>query len=66
MRDLLKAKLAELDERLAALRDFHRTLARHLAACESELETHGAAARCPVIVQIADRSSRRERSRSKQ
>lgn len=66
MRDLLKTKLAELDQRLAALRDFRRTLTQHLAACESELETRGSAARCPVIVQIADRSSRVPRNRSKQ
>lgn len=60
MRDLLKAKLADLDERLGALRDFRRTLARHLAACERELDRHGRAARCPVILQIADNNSRRD------
>jgi hypothetical protein len=64
MRDLLKAKVAELDQRLGALRDFRRTLARHLAACESELESHGAAARCPVVVEIIGRSSRRDRRRT--
>jgi DNA-binding transcriptional MerR regulator len=63
MRDLLKSKLAELDERLEALRDFRRRLTQHLAACETELERHGAAARCPVILQITDSNSRRSRNR---
>jgi DNA-binding transcriptional MerR regulator len=53
MRDLLKAKLIELDGRIKAMRDFRRKLAHHLAACESELRARGAAARCPVIVEIA-------------
>jgi DNA-binding transcriptional MerR regulator len=53
VRDLLRAKLAELDERLKAMKDFRRTLAGHLAECESELEEHGEAAECPVIVEIA-------------
>ncbi len=52
VRDLLRAKLTELDERLKAMRQFRRTLASHLEACERELEQHGAAACCPVVVQI--------------
>jgi DNA-binding transcriptional MerR regulator len=40
-RDLLKAKLTELDERIKAMRDFRRRLAHHLAACEEELNEHG-------------------------
>ena len=51
--DLLKAKLSELDERLRAMRAWSRTLTRHLAACETELNKHGEAASCPVIVEIA-------------
>lgn len=52
VRDLLRAKLAELDERLRAMRSFRRTLADHLAECESELQEHGEDAECPVIVEI--------------
>jgi MerR family mercuric resistance operon transcriptional regulator len=51
--DLLKEKLSELDERMRAMREFRRTLTRHLSACETELKDHGAAASCPVIVKIA-------------
>jgi MerR family copper efflux transcriptional regulator len=51
--DLLKERLSELDERMRAMREFRRTLTRHLAACETELHEHGAAASCPVIVNIA-------------
>jgi DNA-binding transcriptional MerR regulator len=51
--DLLKGKLSELDERMRAMREFRRTLTRHLTACQTELKKHGAAASCPVIVEIA-------------
>jgi DNA-binding transcriptional MerR regulator len=53
VRDLLRAKLDELDERIRAMQKFHRTLADHLAACERELRLRGKAAQCPVIVEIA-------------
>lgn len=52
VRDLLSAKLAELDERMTGMKEFRSTLARHLAACESELKSHGEAAACPVLVEI--------------
>ena len=52
MRDLLRAKLLEIGERMKGLRAFERTLTRHLQACEKELAKHGAAAECPVIVGI--------------
>jgi len=52
MRDLLRSKLAELDGRIERMREFRRTLGRHLAACEEELQTHGQAASCPVVVEI--------------
>ena len=60
VRDLLSAKLAELDERMRRMRDFRRTLVNHLAACENELKSHGRTAECPVLVDIAhfDRSSK--------
>lgn len=53
VRDLLRAKLAELDARLSAMRRFRDTLANHLVACERELKAHGKAAECPVIVEIS-------------
>ncbi|MCI0388013.1 MAG: heavy metal-responsive transcriptional regulator [Acidobacteria bacterium] len=53
VRDLLRAKLDELDERIRAMQNFHRTLADHLAVCERELRLRGKAAQCPVIVEIA-------------
>ena len=53
VRDLLRAKLVELDRRLKTMRDFRGTLANHLAKCESELKRHGKAAQCPVVIEIA-------------
>jgi DNA-binding transcriptional MerR regulator len=53
VRDLLRAKLDELDERIGAMRRFRGTLADHLAACERELKKKGAAAQCPVLTGIA-------------
>lgn len=53
VRDLLRTKLAEVDARLSALRQFRQTLAEHLAACEHELAAHGKAAACPVLVEIS-------------
>src|SRR6266446_9131418 len=49
VRDLLSRKIGELDGKMTAMKDFRRTLARHLSACESELETHGDSACCPVV-----------------
>lgn len=53
VRDLLRLKLTELDERMQKLRDFRRTLSRHLAACEQELGERGKSARCPVLVNLS-------------
>jgi len=52
MSDLLRAKLGEIDERMELMRKFRQTLARHLSACEKELQAHGEAASCPVVVEI--------------
>ncbi len=52
VRDLLRVKLDELDERIKAMHKFRGSLADHLAACERELRLRGKAARCPVIVEI--------------
>lgn len=49
VRDLLKRKLSDLDERLKAMRDFRRVLTRHLSACEVELQQHKDSACCPVL-----------------
>ena len=53
VRDLLRVKLTELDERMKAMGKFRETLANHLAACEGELKRHGEGAECPVIVEIS-------------
>jgi MerR family mercuric resistance operon transcriptional regulator len=53
MRDLLGAKLEEIGRRMKGLRTFKRTLTRHLQACEAELARHGAAAKCPVVLEIS-------------
>ena len=58
MRDLLQAKLQEISERMKGLRAFTRTLSRHLQACEGELARNGAAAKCPVIVEIGHAAKR--------
>jgi MerR family mercuric resistance operon transcriptional regulator len=52
VRDLLRVKLNEVDERIEAMKKFRGTLADHLAACERELRLRGKGARCPVIVEI--------------
>ena len=49
VRDLLRLKLVELDDRLKGLKAFRRVLGRHLAACERELKQHGDSACCPVV-----------------
>ena len=49
VRDLLKRKVAELDERLKSLKDFRRVLAHHLSACEAELDQHINSVCCPVL-----------------
>ena len=57
VRDLLSEKIAELDTKMRAMKEFRRTLARHHAACERELEAHGNSACCPVVT-----SSRKAKS----
>ena len=49
VRDLLKVKLSDLDDRLKAMKGFRRMLARHLSACEIDLKQHGDSACCPVL-----------------
>jgi DNA-binding transcriptional MerR regulator len=52
VRDLLRLKLSELDDRLKAMKRFRRLLGRQLSACDEELERHGESACCPVVVGI--------------
>lgn len=52
VRDLLSAKLNDVDARIKTMREFRRTLARHLEKCESELNRKGTQAHCPVLVEI--------------
>src|SRR5215813_14548631 len=52
VRDLLRAKLSEVDDRIETMVKFRGALADHLAACERELRLRGAGARCPVIMEI--------------
>ncbi|MBS1806621.1 MAG: heavy metal-responsive transcriptional regulator [Acidobacteria bacterium] len=53
VRDILRAKLTELDERMKMMRSFRRTLSQHLTACEKELNERGGKAQCPVLVNLA-------------
>jgi DNA-binding transcriptional MerR regulator len=50
--ELLRVKLEEIDRRIKTMRNFRRTLAHHLTACERELGAKGKAAECPVILEI--------------
>ncbi len=52
VRNLLQLKLSELDDRLKAMKRFRGVLARHLSACDEELERHGESACCPVVVGV--------------
>lgn len=53
VRDLLDAKLTELDARLKSMHEFHDKLTRYLAECEEELKRHPDSAECPVVIEIA-------------
>ncbi|MEK6281690.1 MAG: heavy metal-responsive transcriptional regulator [Acidobacteriota bacterium] len=52
VRDLLRLKLSELDERLKAMKGFRRVLAKQLSGCEKDLDQHGESACCPVVVGV--------------
>ncbi len=66
MRGLLRAKLGEIDERIKLMREFRRTLARHLSHCEKELQARGEAASCPVVVEITHSGGASKATRSKE
>jgi DNA-binding transcriptional MerR regulator len=59
VRDLLKEKITELEMRMKSLREFTRTLSRHLVACENELDEHGQEASCPVIGKLKETPTRK-------
>jgi len=53
VRDLLNAKLADLDARMKAMQSFRETLSQYLVECESELKQHPGSVECPVHDEIA-------------
>ena len=63
VRDHLKVKLNELDERIRSMQDFRKTLTHHLAACERELSRHTDDAVCPVLVKISHDDSRKKKKK---
>jgi DNA-binding transcriptional MerR regulator len=63
VRDHLKSKLTELDERLRLMQDFRQTLAQHLAACERELRRYRDDAVCPVLVKISPHDTPKRKKR---
>ena len=63
VRDHLKVKLAEVDERIRLMQDFRKTLARHLAACERELPLHADDAVCPALINISRADSENKKKK---
>ena len=63
--DLLQEKIKDLDEQIKKFRDFRRTLADHLSACENELQTQGASAACPAIGKIQHRTRKGKENEAK-
>lgn len=49
VRNLLRGKLDMLDERMRAMKDFRKLLAKHLASCECGLKQATDNANCPVL-----------------
>lgn len=64
VRDLLRAKITQLDQQVAMVRAFRLTLAINLAECERQLQKSGEEAECPVIVNI-DQSGSTSRKKKK-
>lgn len=60
VREILQAKLTELDERMKMMRSFRRTLSQHLTACEKELSERGGKAQCPVLVNLSHAPTKKE------
>lgn len=54
VRDLLKTRLADVDERIREMQAFRRTLRSHLSDCERALEQERPV--CPVMIELGGRS----------
>ena len=52
VRDLLKAKLDDVDARMEKMACFRSTLAHYLSECEGELERQPDSPQCPVVIDI--------------
>ena len=52
IRDLLTAKVRELDERIEHMKRFRKVLQNNLTECARELSEPGVEANCPVMVNI--------------
>ena len=52
VRELLDAKLAELDARMASMQSFRAKLSQYLVECEAELKEHPGSRDCPVLDEI--------------
>ena len=52
VRELLDAKLAELDARMASMQSFRAKLSQYLVECEAELKEHPGSSDCPVLDEI--------------
>jgi len=52
VRDLLRSKLAELDEQMRKIKKFRDLLTTHLEHCEAELQAKVSHASCPVLIEI--------------
>jgi len=63
VRDHLKVKLSEVDERIRLMQDFRKTLARHLAACERELSRRADDAVCPALLNISRADSGKKKKK---
>src|SRR5262245_7557955 len=63
VRDHLKVKLSEVNERIRLMQECRKTLARHLAACERELSRHADNAVCPVLISVPRADSGKKRKR---
>ncbi len=63
VRDHLKVKLSEVDERISRMQDFRKTLARHLAACEREISRWADDAVCPVFINTTQAGSRKKKKK---
>jgi MerR family Zn(II)-responsive transcriptional regulator of zntA len=54
VRDLLKARLADVDARISEMQAFRRTLRSHLTECERALEQERPV--CPVMIELGGRN----------